>query len=313
MGFDFSLVFNAIFPTFFIIALGVLAHKSGEVPESFVNEANRLIFQWLLPLYMFLSIYRADDLSGVPIHAIFYLFVFLTVTFVVVYVVLRKTNFTRPVKAVVLQSTVRTNIIIFGLSIAERLYSGEDLKLIAVSLGLLAPFANMLAVLSFELFSKDRLSVRKLIYNIFHNRIIQFALVGLLFQALSIRLPAIVLVPLNQIGGLATPIGLFALGAKLSFRIEPRSIPPVRLSLFLRNFLLPLLGIGLAMAWGFRGKELFLIMICVSSPCAISSYVMTVNYTDEGNLCSMIILLSTILSAFLIFLELLILKGFQWI
>ena len=115
---------------------------------------------------------------------------------------------------------------------------------------------------------------------------------------------------MDNVGGLATPLGLIAMGAsidpkKVSGKLKPSVCASVVKLVGLCSIFLPL-----AVALGFRDAKLIAIMVMLGSPTTVSSFVMARNMGHEGTLTSNTVVIATVVGAFTLTFWLWLLRSF---
>lgn len=304
-------IFKIIFPTFFMIFIGYLSTRYNLMSKSFIDEGNKLVFNVFMPLYMFISIVNSSSLERINFYVLLYVIVIYIFVFIIGMFLLNRTRRTREVKATVLQSFVRPNMLLFGIALATNYYGTEmDISPLILLIGFLGPITNIFAVLGFEIYAMTgKISIFKIIINIFKNKLILAAIIGLVFKVSNIPFPIMIAKPLTDLANVTTPLGLLFIGGGLIIGKNEELSKNLFLSCIVRNFIVPLVGITIAILLRFTGMDLFAIVIAMSAPVAVSSYVMAVNYTGESQLASRIIMYTTLLSGITLFVIFYILSG----
>ena len=103
---------------------------------------------------------------------------------------------------------------------------------------------------------------------------------------------------MDNVGSLATPLGLIAMGAsidpkKVSGKLRPSVCAAIVKLVGLCSIFLPI-----AVAFGFREAKLIAIMVMLGSPTTVSSFVMARNMGHEGTLTSNTVVIATVMGAF---------------
>lgn len=307
-------ILKVIFPTFFMIFLGYLSTRYNLMSKAFIDEGNKLVFNVFMPLYMFTSIVNSSSLERINLFVLLYVIIIYIFVFIIGMFLLNRTRRTREVKATILQSFVRPNMLLFGIALATNYYGPDiDISPLILLIGFLGPITNVFAVLGFEIYAvTGRISLVKIIVNILKNKLILAGIIGLGFKLLNIPFPTMIAKPLTDLANVTTPLGLLFIGGGLIVKKNKELSKNVYLCCLGRNLIVPLIGITLAIFLGFRDMDLFAIILSMSAPVAVSSYVLSVNYTGESQLASRIIMYTTLLSGVTLFVIFYILsvKGF---
>jgi predicted permease len=125
------------------------------------------------------------------------------------------------------------------------------------------------------------------------------AIAGLLLNLFDVKVPELIINPLNFISMMVIPLVLLVLGSNLS-RVKIASLPTTFLASFLR------LGVGLSL--GFLAVNLFnltgvlraVVILDSAMPAAAMSSVLATKYKNEAELVSSVVLVTTIASLVII-------------
>jgi len=129
---------------------------------------------------------------------------------------------------------------------------------------------------------------------------------GILFGAASfyfpeIQLPEFIVVPIEQLAVIATPLALFVMGGEFQFSGLKNNILKVIATTTGRLIIIPLVVLYIAVLLGFRGAELSVLISLFATPTAVVSYIMADNMGNDGELSAQIVIMTTGLASFTIF------------
>ena len=271
---NFLLSVNAVLPMFLVLAAGYVAQQAGLVSRDEVPRINGVAFRIFLPCLLFYNIYSSDLHSAVRPKLLVFgacgvLLVFAAAVFCVSRFVPQQER-----KGVIAQGVFRSNFVIMGLPIAQALVKGESLAAVAVLIAVVVPLFNFLSVVILERFRGGRVKTGKVLLEVAKNPLIIGSVLGILFQLLRIRLPAVAEKAVSDLGSIATPLQLFLLGVFFRFSGLKRYTRPLFAVTFVKLFLTPGLLLGTAAALGFRGVEFLGLLGAFASPTAINSFTM---------------------------------------
>ena len=111
-------------------------------------------------------------------------------------------------------------------------------------------------------------------------------------------MPVILHKAVSSIGGVATPMGLMAMGATFDIKKAFGKIKPTVIATFIKLVGFVAVFMPLAVATGFRREKLIAILVMLGSATTVSSYVMAKNMGHEGVVSSSVVMLTTMCSAF---------------
>ena len=165
------------------------------------------------------------------------------------------------------------------------------------------PLYNMMAVVVLSFFQpeqrkRDKLLWKKTLKGIVTNPIIIGIAAGLFWSALRIPMPYVIEKTVSNIGAVATPLGLMALGASFDVQKALGKIKPVIAACMLKLVGFTAVFLPFAVMLGFRREELIAILVMLGSATTVSCYVMAKNMGHEGTLTSGVVMLTTVFSAF---------------
>lgn len=165
------------------------------------------------------------------------------------------------------------------------------------------PLYNIMAVVVLSFFKPgqkgmDKALIKKTLIGIITNPIIIGIVAGLLWSALKLPMPVILHKAVSGIGGVATPIGLMAMGATFDIKKAFGKIKPTVIAAFIKLVGFVAVFMPLAVVIGFRREKLIAILVMLGSATTVSSYVMAKNMGHEGVVSSSVVMLTTMCSAF---------------
>lgn len=147
--------------------------------------------------------------------------------------------------------------------------------------------------------SGRRVSLRTVVTRPFRNPLTVASLLGLLVSVLGVRLPDIVMRPIDLVAAAAVPVALVAYGLSLSAGTKD-SITVRRdvvLAVALKTFVQPLAAYAIARwALDLHGTALLAPTLLAALPTAQNVYVYAVHYRASRTLARSAVLLSTLLS-----------------
>lgn len=292
----FLQIAGIVAPVCGIIALGALSKGLKFFDESFVKQGNNALFNVFLPLQLFCQMYGISDLSTIDISPVIYMVAAGVIIAVAgwFYNTLRGRD--PETRAVLVQSYIYPNLMIFAVPIAANFYGEASIDHIVLNLLIIFPITNMISLIIYEKTSGKRLHPVGILVNTLKSKLIVFPLVGLFLNYVGLSIPALILSPLKSVGSITAPLGLFLIGAGLRFTSFKGNLDAILDCISIRNFLLPALGLLGASLIGFREQSLFSVALFFCSPIAIASYSYVATYTKKADLSAMLVMLTTVFS-----------------
>ncbi len=313
---------NAILPIILPILLGYGLKRIHFFSEGFLTEANKLVFKVLIPILLFSNLYMADlstiDPAFIGFSAGAILVLFFIGLGIVVFIPDRKQ------KGVIWQASFRSNYAIIGIPLATML-GGEAARASAsVVAAIGVPLFNILAVIALSVYTNDetkKVSVKDILIKIVTNPLIIGVACGLAVCGINIGI--------NHLGGnvklfledymsfipktitdlrnLATPLALIILGGRFEFKAVKSLWKQLTLSVTLRLFITPAIFLVIAYFLGFKSSTEFAILISLfATPIAVSSAPMAAQMGQDEELAGQIVVWTSAISAFSLFIIILI-------
>lgn len=318
---DLLFAINATAPIVLMVAVGYLLKRLGMLDGDVARVLNKLVFRVFLPAMLFLNMYKIESLAAVEFGFVWYTLIATVLLFgVAVFAVILFTK-ENAKRGALLQSVFRANYALVGIPLATSLFGDEGAIAATVLSAFIIPVFNSLAVVGLSIFSSDKKpSVKKILLGIVKNPLIQAIAVG--FVALGVRAIFVgcgvtfrltdigpVYTTLTNLSSIATPLALLVLGAQFDFAAIPHLKRHIIFGVAARNFIVPLLGLGIAYLIGaFNGAHFATFVAVFCTPVAVSSVPMAQEMDADVSLAGQLVIWSTLFSALSIFLASYLLK-----
>lgn len=311
---------NAILPVFIMVILGWLLKNKNFLPKSFFSHADKFVFKIALPCNLFIGILAGDPeklRQALPLIA--FCVVGITALFLLAWVfvpIFIKDNAKR---GAFIQGVYRGNFAILGLPIAENLFGEIGSTTVAVVMPAAIMLVNIYAVIILTVYAPGDVkkpplkTAADICLSIVKNPLIISVFVGLVFMLLGIDLPKFVTKTVTELSDTVFALALMSLGAGFSFEALKGRVVTSMIGALVKTAVAPLVAVSVAVALGFRSVELGVILIFFGAPTAVSSYIMAKNMKSDYEMASQILLISTLLCMFTLFVGIFILKSYQLI
>ena len=291
---------NATIPLFLLLVLGMVFTKFKIFDEVFVAKLNSFVFQIALPVLVFYDLCREDFYSLWDGRFVLFCFIATALSIALTAAI----AFLLPDKSTrgeFIQAAYRSSAAILGIALIQNLYGSSGMAPLMI-IGSV-PLYNIMAVVVLYYFQpahgtlhKKRLASAGI--GILKNPILWGVLLGLFWALLNLPMPQILDRTLENIGRLATPLGLLSMGAAFDIKKALKSAKSAGLAAFIKLIGLGLIFVPIAVFMGFTGNKLVSILIMCCSSTTVSSYIMAKNMGHEGTLTSSTIMLTTFFLAF---------------
>ena len=317
---DFLFALNAVSPIVLMVLFGYVLKRIGLLPKTVATQLNKIVFRALLPIMLGLNIYKIQ--LGMQINFSFILFgigFLLALFFLLLWPICRLVP-KNSQRGVVLQAIFRSNYALIGIPLATALYGEEGAILSTIMSAFMIPVFNVLAVFCLSLFSDQKANYKKILLGILKNPLILgvasgglLLLIRLLFVRLGVSFRLADLTPiykvLSDLSSVATPLALLCLGANFEFSAIPALKKQITIGVLLRCVIVPILGIGSALLLGcFEGGHFSVFIALFTTPLAVSTVPMAQEMNGDHELAGQILVFTTILSTFSIFLATFVLR-----
>lgn len=309
----FMLAVSVVLPLFVYMLVGVLIKHLGILGEENLKAVNRMIFNIMIPLALFFSVYRADLKSAVKPGLYVYVWVSVIAVFGLVWVFLRRCRLDGAVTATMVQGMFRSNFVLFGVTIAASLCDERGVASIAALSAIVVPTFNILTVILFETARGGKVPVGKLLIGIFMNPLVGAGVLGIAVGLLEIRLPELVAEPLEKLGEAATPLALVVLGGLLSAKSISGHRYHLAVAALAKLVVIPFVTVCLGILAGFRGNDLVAVLAVFASPTAVASTPMAQAMGGDGKLAGEIVAVTSVGCILTMFLWVFVLAGVGYI
>lgn len=289
---------GAVFPLFAMVMIGRILGRVGWFDTDLIKKLNRFVFKICLPVMLFRSIQQnsvsVSENLRLVLFAEIVLFVIVLASALIVPLFVKE-NIRR---SVLIQMTWRTNCLIFGLPVAVNLFGEAGAAPMALIMAAVIPMFNIYAVIIFAVFdakNEGKLELGRTLLNIVKNPLIIASVLGLAASAANITFPAFIDTTLGYLSSIASPLALIALGANLTTSEGKPAKGLVWTGLLLRLLIVPAASMATAVAFGFRGADLGVLLLLFASPMAVTGYVMSADAGADAHLAARYVFYSTMI------------------
>lgn len=210
---------NATIPIFLTLILGCFFRKIGLFDDAFVSRMNKFVFKAALPALLFQDISGADFASVWDTKMIVFCFL---ATLISIMISAGCSFFLKPrdIQGEFIQASYRSSAAILGIAIIQNLYGNAGMAPLMIIASV--PLYNIMAVTVLSLFKPgqehfDKKALLRTGKGIATNPIILGILAGMIWSLLGIPKPVFLDNTINNLGKIATPLGLMAMGGSLNF------------------------------------------------------------------------------------------------
>ena len=291
---------NATVPVFLMMILGLFFRKTGWIDEVFASKMNKFVFLVPLPVLVFSDLATVDFSEVWDIKFVMFCFG-ATVVSIAVAAAVSFIWKDKSIQGEFIQASYRSSAALLGIAFIQNIYGSAGMAPMMI-IGSV-PLYNVMAVLVLSLFKPgqqgiDKNVLKKTLCGIVTNPIIIGIALGLIWSALRIPMPRIIGKTVSSIGGMATPMGLIAMGATFDIKKAFDKVAPAVTAAVIKLAGFAALFLPIAVGLGFRQEKLVAILVMLGSATTVSCFVMAKNMNHEGVLSSSVVMLTTLFSAF---------------
>jgi predicted permease len=297
------------------VALGYLLKRLDLFEAELGKRVNKVVFKILIPMTVFLNIYKIEDVGDVDPTYIVYAAIVTSIVFLVSLPLSSLITNVPNRRGVISQMMYRSNYALIGLPLAELICGPDGLSAAALLSVVSVSLFNAFAVVSFSIFEEEdkRINFKKIFVDILKNPLIIAILAGLvclltrkLLGACDISFRLSQITPLfkaiTYIANSATPVALLCLGAQFEFSAIRSMKKEIICGVLLRTVIVPTLALGIAYLFFDFTAGMFAAMIAAfATPVSVSSAPMAQEMGGDGELAGQLVLWSTAASSVTLF------------
>jgi len=290
-------VIETIAPIFLIIIFGVVLERRGFLKSPFIEEANRFVYLFPLPLLIFTGIMKSNIQDVTASHiaaAIVPTLMILGIAFGIGLAIgLRNGKLGSFV-----QISFHGNVSYVGLALLLYMLGEDGLRRGSILVGILIFLNNVLAITVLAWTSKRHGSVGKALLSIVTSPVIMATFLGLTMLYLAVPIPGVAMKTMLIMANIALPLALTLMGASMSMGTIWQNLKFSALSAALKLVLLPGIALAFSSIADVPPRAALPAIILLATPTAISTYVLAREMGGDENLASGSVTLSTLLSPF---------------
>lgn len=267
-----TLILTTVAPIFILLMLGYVARRSGFLPAEFWPYVEKASYYVLLPALLILNLSQAQ-INWAETGRLIFAIILIPVLAGIVSLPFKAGLSLNPADYTsFFQGVVRFSTYI-GLAMSA-VFPAPAPTLGALVLAVMIPVVNILCVLVFALFIQKQLRLGVLLKSLITNPLIAACVLGIILNLLPWKLAGMGLDVLKQLGQMALPAGLLAVGAGLNLAALRGLHAPFFWSAALKLLGIPLLAWGVALALGLDVVSSSILIVFAALPTAPSAYIL---------------------------------------
>ncbi len=310
---NFIISINTVLPLVVLIITGLIIKKYNYVTDSSLREWNKLVFNLFIPITLFINTANINIKESLNIELLIFLSFSVITLYIIMYYLSVLITSSKKSQGVLTMNTVRSNVLLLGLSIIGSYYNNEYNAEVSIVLATIIPLWNVLSIVVLAKKKQSTMRFKGLLIDILNNKIIIATLIGIIFSLINIELPTVVWNSLDKLAVLATPLALIILGATFEVEGIKGNCKLLFIALLLKMVVIPTIMVLIACLLDFRGFELLIIMVVFGAPNAVSSYSLAISMDSDETLASQMLLFTTLICPFTLVVGITILSNFALI
>ena len=306
---NISICLNAVLPLFIYIVVGIAIRRTGMMTDEENKRLNKVLFAFFYPMLMFDNIYNADLSAVFDVRLIVFALAFIGISVIFISLIIVRIEKNDAARGAMIQAIYRSNFVIMGVMVVQNIFGKEGAPAATLLATFVVPFFNLIAVVVLERFRGGRANIGDILINIAKNPLILGSVAGVLTSLAGIVLPKFAADVVGGMSSATTPMALISLGVTFDPSVITAKRKNIAISVLGRLAVVPLIGLPIAAAMGFRGPAFVSLLVMMASPSAVSSYPMAVAMDSDAEIAASAIMISTPLSCVTLFLWLFIFKN----
>ena len=328
----FSYSLDAVMPILLLILCGYVARRTGFLTEQTAAQINRFNFRFGYFALMFYHVYGEDDKKALPLMLLGITLGIIILLTLIGWAASAFLTKERARRGVLIQSAFRSNYAIIGMMLAETLAGPEGATLVAMFQLPAVIYFNSVSVLAMSLYSDydQKPSVRSILHTMVTNPLIQGLLTGALVLVIRMHIPERadgslvfsiredlpwVYTTFANLSRMCTPLALIVLGATLRIGQARDFMKELVSGVFMRLIMAPAVGFTILIAAERAGLitltpvEVSMLVSILGSPLATAAAIMAREMGADKDLAAQLVVWTSILSMFTLFVLVAILRG----
>jgi malate permease and related proteins len=288
----FLIILNVILPVFCLIGVGAFLHRKIKFDMNTLSKLNNYL---LMPAVSFVNIYQTKMEGETVLNILTFLVIQSLCLIFFSTIISRLAKFDNRLSSTFKNSVILNNSGNFGLPVSQLVFQHNPLGL---SIQVVVMIYQNLLTNTYGLFNSIRVNYKGLqVIKIFmKNPVVYAFLLGLVFHALSIKIPIYLWTPIENISNAFVAVALITLGAQSAFLKIYRFSISLILSLFGRLVLSPCIAMIIILLLNLEGTTAQALFIASSFPTSRNSALFALEYGNHPEYAAQVVLLSTLLS-----------------
>lgn len=299
---SFNISFNAIAPITLIVIMGYLLKKYKFLDKPTIRNMNSLCFKFFLPILTFSNIIHTNVKEIIDTNLLIYIVLSIIIIIIISIIIVPFFEKDRKKQGSMIQGIYRSNFVILGIPLTSHIAGEKASAIAAILIMAVIPMYNFMAVIILSIYGgKSKINIKEIAVQVIKNPLIIASLAGILISVIELKLPIYIdkaVVDLSKLGGV---LPMFLLGADLDFSSISSNMKDLIITISGKLFFVPLIFLTLAIKLGFSSEKIVALIAVYCAPIAVSSAIMAQQMGCDSELSTQLVVFSTVLSCFTIF------------
>lgn len=302
-----SISFNAVMPIVLLLAVGFFLRRRGVLSKAFETEANNVVYQWAMPLYMFNAARGVNLAEGLDLRLLLGGILIPFSAFLILAAVLpRFYGDNRPRIGAFICVAITSGCAIPGLALAAFLLPGDRGASFLLSVPVWVMTNVMICITAMSVF-KSAEKCEGSLPQVLGRQILRTPMLwgvaaGACVNLLSVPVPGFVNAVAGYLAGLTTPLALISMGAGLHFGVFRREFKQYfTCGVLIKLILMPLVFLPLAWLAGIRGDAATALFLNTATPIGPGIYSVAVALRSDAEFLGQSMVVSQVFSCLTIF------------
>ena len=299
---SFNISFNAIAPITLIVIMGYLLKKYKFLDKPTIKNMNSLCFKFFLPILTFSNIIHTNVKEIIDANLLIYVAISIIIIIIISIIIVPFFEKDRKKQGSMIQGIYRSNFVILGIPLTSHIAGEKTSAIAAILIMAVIPMYNFMAVIILSIYGgKSKINIKEIAVQVIKNPLIIASLAGILISVIELKLPIYIdkaVVDLSKLGGV---LPMFLLGADLDFSSISSNMKDLIITISGKLFFVPLIFLTLAIKLGFSSEKIVALIAVYCAPIAVSSAIMAQQMGCDSELSTQLVVFSTVLSCFTIF------------
>ncbi|MBP1734204.1 MAG: auxin efflux carrier, partial [Deltaproteobacteria bacterium] len=277
------------------IIFGYILQQRGLITAQFIQEANRFVFLFSLPVLIFTGIMKSD-IKDIGLTNILSVIIPTLVILCLAFLLALALGLKKGTLGSFVQTTFHGNITYIGLAVLYFMLGDEGLKKGSILIGFLILVNNTLAIAVLSWTSQKHGNIWKSLASIAKTPLIIATFVGIVFLYLGIPVPTLLMKSMGILANIALPMALIIIGASMSLSTIKSSFKLSGIISVMKLMVLPFISYLFCYFYAIPPRDALPGIILLATPTATTSFILANELGGDTELASGTITLSTLLS-----------------